>query len=159
GIHRDYGDAVYMRLGPYHDFTFFHPDQVREVLVEKARHFVKMTRQVRVLRQWNGDSLLLTEGDTWLRQRRLAQPAVHTSRFGRYGEAVVAAGRDHFDNLNGEVRFDALMTDLTMDIITRTMLGGGLSESHRADLARAVAVLNDVAVREMGAPIVLPDWL
>lgn len=159
GVHRDHGDAVYMRLGPYHDFTFFHPDQVREVLVEKAKHFVKMPRLTRVLRQWNGDSLLLTEGDTWLRQRRLAQPAFHPSRFAAYGDVVVAAGRDRLAGLTGEVDFAALMTDLTMDIITRTLLGGGLSDADRADLARAVAILNEVAVREMGSLVVAPDWL
>jgi cytochrome P450 len=33
---------------------------------------------MRVLRQWNGESMLIAEGDQWLRKRRLVQPAFAT---------------------------------------------------------------------------------
>lgn len=158
-LHRDYGDCVYARLGPYHDYCFFHPDQVREVLVERAKAFVKMPRLTRVLRQWNGDGLLITEGDTWRRQRRLAQPAFHRDRFAGYADLMAAAAHEHLAHLSGEIDFERLATELTMDIITRTMFGAGLDAGERAELREAVHVLNDVALREMTAAVTLPDWL
>ena len=42
GLHRTYGDAVRVRLGPYVQHLFFHPDQIKEVLATKADHFVKI---------------------------------------------------------------------------------------------------------------------
>ena len=39
GLQRNYGDIVHLRLGPYHDYVFFHPDQIREVLVTKRGTF------------------------------------------------------------------------------------------------------------------------
>ncbi|UUZ77943.1 cytochrome P450 [Polaromonas sp. P1(28)-13] len=47
-LHRQYGDAVYMRLGQFHDYCFAHPDLVREVLVEKAKSFVRWERGMQV---------------------------------------------------------------------------------------------------------------
>src|SRR5262245_40762992 len=88
GLQRDYGDIVHLRLGPYHDFVFFHPDQIREVLVAKARHFEKMPRIRQVMGQLDGNGLVTSEGDSWLRQRRLVQPAFHAKRLGGYGQAA-----------------------------------------------------------------------
>src|SRR5688572_6927726 len=90
-VQREYGDVVYMRLGPYHDYTFFHPEQIREVLVEKAKVFVRMERVMQVLRQWNGESILMTDGELWLRYRRLLQPAFQQRRFIRYAEEIAVA--------------------------------------------------------------------
>jgi cytochrome P450 len=162
-MHRQYGDAVYMRLGPYRDFTFFHPDAVKEVLVTKARSFIRMERPLRVLRQWNGDGLLITEGDTWLRLRRLVQPAFLPRRFAAYAEAMVVAGRARFApwaeaGKPVELEFTKAMTDVTMDVIGRTLFGADLG-AETAEIGRAVAVLSEVALREMFAPFTLPDWL
>src|SRR5262245_54842684 len=81
-VHEQYGDVVYVRLGPYRSYWLFHPDPVKEVLVTKAKSFRRTGRQVDVLRQWNGDSLITSEGEAWLRQRRMVQPAFSARRFG-----------------------------------------------------------------------------
>src|SRR5215831_11914331 len=88
-LHRKYGDTVYSRMGPYRAFFFFHPDQIREILADKAKLLPKLALQVRVLRQWDGNGLLLSEGEFWARQRRLVQPAFHVKRFVAYAEAMV----------------------------------------------------------------------
>ena len=49
-VHRRYGDVVYMRLAYFQDYCFFHPAQVREILIEKAKSFVRMPLPINVLR-------------------------------------------------------------------------------------------------------------
>lgn len=156
-MHREYGDAVSMRFGPYRDCVFFHPDAVREVLAEKAKQFGRFQHPLRVLRQWNGDGLLMTEGEVWLRHRRIIQPAFHPSRFAGYAELMVQAAREHLDRLSGAVQFDAEMVDMTMDVATRVFFGTDVG-AERADLARVMVVLNDAAMREFLIPFVLPRW-
>ena len=97
GLHRRYGDVVYLRFGPYPTYVFFHPDSVREVLVAKAKQFRRFPRPMQILAQWNGNSVIITEGDEWLRQRRMVQPAFHPRRFERYGECMVARTRRRLD--------------------------------------------------------------
>ena len=49
-LHREYGDAVSYRVGPYWQYLFFHPHQVRELLVSKAKSFRRFPQSMRVLR-------------------------------------------------------------------------------------------------------------
>lgn len=156
-MHRDHGDAVVMRFAHIRDFVFFHPDHVREILVDKARQFGRFQHPIKVLRQWNGDGLLMTEGEVWLRHRRIIQPAFHPGRFPGYTGLMADAAREHLDRLAGAVQFDAGMTDLTMDVATRTFFGVDLG-AERADLARVMVVLNDVAMREFTLPFLPPRW-
>lgn len=158
--HRHYGDIVHMRLGPYHDYTVFHPALVKDVLVTQAKHFIRMPRIINVLKQWNGESLLIAEGDSWLRLRRLAQPAFQVARFEGYAKAMVDVAGRHMERwpTGTEIDFEPCITDLTIDVAGRTLFGTEFG-SEAADISRAVRILAEVAVQEMMAAVVLPDWL
>lgn len=160
-LQREYGDTVYMRLGPYRDYTFFHPDQIRELLVEKAKYFIRMPRPIQVLRQWNGDGILITEGETWQRHRRILQPAFSPKRIAGYADAMVSAIGNVLDKLpphSALVDIEEVMNDLTTASICRTMFGTDLG-AERQQVRRAVKILSKTAVDEMFAPFTWPDWL
>jgi cytochrome P450 len=165
-LQRRHGDVVYLRFGPYPTYAFFHPDAVREVLVARAKQFRRFPHPMRVLAQWNGNSVLITEGDEWLRQRRMVQPAFHARRFDGYAACMVERTRARLDRwlktitTSGHVETDTgkEMTDLTLDIIARTLFGAEVS-AEASDLGRAVAILSEIAVKEMQSPATLPDWL
>src|SRR5438445_13049797 len=72
---RDFGDCVGFRLGFQPLCLATHPDYIEFVLTHGARHFSKRTYVLRLLEPVLGKGLLTSEGDVWLRQRRLAQPA------------------------------------------------------------------------------------
>src|SRR5262245_52247271 len=84
---REYGDVVPLRLGPTRGVLLYHPDAIEDALVARNRDLVK-TRGVRMLRALIGDGLFLSEGDLWLRQRRLVQPAFHRQRVAGYAEVM-----------------------------------------------------------------------
>jgi len=73
-------------MGPFRAFFFYHPDQIREILVTHWNKLPKMKRQVKVLRQWDGNGLVLSEGEFWQRQHRLVQPAFAPKRFAKYAK-------------------------------------------------------------------------
>ena len=121
-ITRDYGDIVTMRFYKFRVFYVSHPDYIEEVLVNQARKFIK-GRILRANKGLFGNGLLTSEGDFWLRQRRLAQPAFHRARIAAYGETMVrfterliAGWRD------GETRdVHAEMMRLTLQIVAKTL--------------------------------------
>jgi cytochrome P450 len=47
-------------------------------------------RGIRLMRAFLGDGLVTAEGDLWLRQRRLTQPASPGERVAAYAETMVA---------------------------------------------------------------------
>lgn len=88
---REHGDVVPVRLGPRRGLLIYHPDAIEEVLITRARDFVK-SPGIRLLRRLLGDGLFVSEGDLWLRQRRLMQPAFHRQRIAAYGDVMATYG-------------------------------------------------------------------
>ena len=164
-LHRQYGDAVHFRTGPFQLYLFFHPEQVRELLVTRSKSFVRLPRVMQTFAQWNGDSILIVEGEPWARQRRLVQPAFQPRRFAEYGRSIVEITRQLMDSWNVsldqhgfvEIAANTVMTALTLRIICRALFDIDPSAQSQ-EIAQAVAVLSEVAFLEMQAPIRLPDW-
>ena len=73
-----------LRFGFTRVYLISHPDLIEEVLVAEARNFIKHFA-LRMNRLMLGNGLLTSEGDFWLRQRRLIQPAFHRERIAGYG--------------------------------------------------------------------------
>src|SRR5579885_3552425 len=86
-VARAYGDIAGFRFGPRRVFLVSHPDLVEQVLVTDARHYVKHFG-ARMYKPVLGNGLVTSEGDFWLRQRRLAQPAFLKHRVLSYAPAM-----------------------------------------------------------------------
>ena len=163
-LQRDHGDLTRMRLGNEDAWDLLSPDLVREALVTHADQLIRWERGIAVFEQVFGQSVLVTEGDTWQRQRRMLMPAFTPKRVAGYALLMTDAARGALDNAvpSGQaealVPMDTLWTDVAMDVILRTLF----SESARADArdaAWATQTLSATAFREMFMPFTLPDWL
>ncbi|SEF29790.1 cytochrome P450 [Variovorax sp. NFACC27] len=158
--HRRYGDAVYMRLTSRDLYAFAHPALIREVLVEKAKSFVRYERIIEVHSQLHGRSVLIAEGEEWRQQRRILQPSFSNKQFDYYAGQVVEAARESLDRLPTETSldFEHAMNMLTIDAVLRTMFGGRV-EQDTAEIEKAVRLWSQISFAEMGMPMTLPDWL
>jgi len=156
---RQYGDFVQTRMGPYRIFLVFHPDAIEELLVARNRDFIK-SPGVRLLRPVLGDGLLLSEGDTWLRQRRLVQPAFHRQRVAAYGEVMATFAERHVDAWrDGDARdMNAEMMALTQAIVAKTLFDADVSgDAHEVGQAAEV-LMHDFGVRLQSMRVV-PHWI
>jgi cytochrome P450 len=158
---RRHGDTVHMRHGWLHHYGFMHPDQMREALVDKARSFIRYEQHIAVMRQLHGNSVIITEGATWLRQRRTLLPAFSPKRFDAYAGQVTAAAADAYASLpaDGHTPIDAehTMNMLAMDIILRTMFGNKVNEDT-ARTEQAIRTLAAIGYAEMFLPFAMPAW-
>jgi cytochrome P450 len=159
---RRYGDLVGFRMGPFRTFFAFHPELVYEVLAGKAKCFRRWEWQMAVIRQWDGNGLLVSDGDVWLRQRRLLQRALQPRRFGVQGAAIVALTQRLLERWeatpDAPVELVPAMNGLTQEIIARFLFGADVA-SEVPLLGAAQAILTKTAMREMASPWRLPDWL
>src|SRR5262245_36884505 len=88
---RDYGDVSLMRVLHLNGYILNDPGLIEQVLVTQNRNFIKhRSVRMRPFQLLVGNGLLTSEGDFWLRQRRLAQPAFHRDRINSYGSVMVA---------------------------------------------------------------------
>jgi cytochrome P450 len=130
---RDYGDFVRVRLGVTPCVVIGHPNLVEEVLVTR-NHDYRKGFATRRLGSLLGNGLLLNEGDFWLRQRRLMQPAFHRQRLSSMADAMIATTSQLLDGWrDGETRsINQEMTEVTVRIVGHTLFGTEVGE----DLAR-----------------------
>ena len=153
---REYGDFVQLKFGPSRrSFLLSHPDLVEEVLVTQQRNFVK-GYFYRILEPLLGNGLLTSEGNFWLRQRRLAQPAFHRERINAYGATMVAYTQAQLaewaDGTVRDVHED--MMRLTLRIVGKTLFDADV-ESEAPMVGQALSS----ALRELNNQMIGPEFL
>src|SRR5262249_990699 len=106
-----------------------------------------------------GNGLLVSEGEFWRRQRRIAAPAFHLRRVAAMTESMAActqARLAQWRGISGPLDICAEMMSLTLDIVTRTMFS--------TDIAPEVESVRRLMNTGMPRPTVLdilglPAWL
>lgn len=163
GLQRAHGDLTFMQLGAERAYDLFTPELVREALVDQADALIRWQRGIEVFEQVFGQSVLVTEGATWQRQRRMLQPAFTPRRVAGYAALMRDAARAALDDAvpvglaEAVVAMDGLWTRVAMDVIMRTLFSSSAAQDAR-EAATAVQVLSETAMREMFWPVTLPDW-
>src|ERR687891_686793 len=127
---RRYGDVVPIRVPRRQRVLLSHPDLIEVVLTARVRHTTK-TVLLRMLRPVLGDGLLLNEGEPWLRQRRLIQPAFHRVRIAAYGDVMAGyADRAMAEWKDGQTRnVHADMMAVTQAIVAKTLFDADVSDA------------------------------
>lgn len=122
GWAREYGDIFYYRAGWLHVYFLNHPDLVEFVLVRQPQNFWK-DPVIRNSRWLFGESLLTSEGESWKRQRRLAQPAFHRERILSYAGIMTQYTEHAIEDWKDGAVLDIHqeMMRLTLPIAVRTL--------------------------------------
>jgi cytochrome P450 len=157
---REYGDIVRIPVILQSRILLNHPDYIQQVLIFQQNKFHKSTLSKEATERLLGQGLLISEGDFWRRQRRLAQPAFHRHRINEYSSAMVecaeAQGRTWRD---GETRNMAEeMMALTLEAAVRTLFGTTLpGEAKR--VGHAMSFLMRYSLGRARKPINIPaNW-
>ncbi len=157
---RQYGDIVRLNFNGFTSYQVNHPDLIQQVLVQKASSFHKSPIYKRLLSVYLGDGLLISDGEFWKRQRKLAQPAFHTRRINAYAETMVDYSQQMLDEWQpGQQRDIAQeMMRLTLWIVGKTLFDADLSQSS-GQVAEALEFLLDDIPSTAKQIIRLPRWI
>ncbi|HXI56262.1 MAG TPA: cytochrome P450 [Polyangia bacterium] len=159
-IHRRYGAFVRTRL-PLQLYFVADPTCIEEILVKKADQFRK-DRTSRLLARVVGNGLLVNEGASWRRQRRLLQPAFHQRQLASYAAVMVGAiERAAATWQAGQVRnVHEDMMGVTMNIVAETLFGTDVS-ADTGHIGRIISELMEEFGRILGlaARYQPPAWV
>ncbi|WP_135822519.1 cytochrome P450 [Halostella litorea] len=127
-----YGDVSRFNMGPLDTYVLCAPEAIERVLVSEADEFRKPDFQGDALGDLLGDGLLLSEGDTWERQRDLAQPAFSMRRLAGMAGRVTDHAEARIEPWQpGEtVDVETEMTRVTLDVILDLMMGVQLPDDR-----------------------------
>jgi cytochrome P450 len=118
------GPIARVMLGHIPVYIVTDADIAHEVLVEQDGSF-KKSAGIQFLRPMLGDGLLLSEGETHKRHRKLLAPAFAPKRLEKYGEIMVEETRTQLARWHQGQRVDISheMMEMTLAIAGRTMFG------------------------------------
>ena len=110
------------RTAFFHSFLINQPALIQLVLQQRPDDFPKSARIATGLYSLLGESVFLTTGSTWQRQRRIVNPAFEGGRLQQAFPAMQAAADAFLAELSpGTVDVEPLASKLAADVIFRTL--------------------------------------
>ncbi len=155
---REYGDFIGLRILNFRILLINHPDHIEDVLVNHPRKFIK-GRVLKANKRVFGSGLLTSEGEFWLRQRRLAQPAFHRARIASYGSTMVEyTERLLHEWQDGEERdIHKEMMRLTLQIVGKTLFDADV-ERDAQEVGKSLELLLELGAN-FRRTVMIPQWL
>jgi len=161
---KQYGDYLKFHALPGMTwYMFTDPSAVEHILQTHQQKYQKPSRFKDSFGLLGGKGLLTSDGDYWLKQRRLIQPAFHRERMMELGslmtqsiEEQIADWEERDANAVVDV-FQEMMT-LTLKVVGRTLFGaelGDQAERFREALDLATAHIAD----QVSSIISFPTWV
>jgi cytochrome P450 len=138
-----------------------HPDYIKHVLQDNHRNYGKNTFAYQTLQLTLGKGLVTSDGDFWLRQRRLAQPAFHRQRIEGFATMMTQATLDMLDRwatyTDSDHGFDLAqeLTRLTLRIAGETLFHIDLTDDAD-DVGRALSLGLAETTARLSRPLSLP---
>lgn len=155
-------DVTHVRIGRSHMFTANTPELAKHVLLDNAANYSKSPIARRFFEPALGKGLVIADGPDWKRHRQLVAPIFVQRRIAALVPAIVEeteARMEAWRAIAGQP-FDLTesLSDITLDIITRTMFG---AESRAETLTiGADAAAYQTSLRPSLLDFVrLPEWL
>jgi cytochrome P450 len=159
-VAREYGDIVRIPVIMGTRILLNRPEYVQQVLVFQPNKFHKSKLSKEATERLLGQGLLINEGDSWRRQRRLAQPAFHKQRINEYRSAMLECAQAQIRLWrDGETRDVASeMMELTLEAAVRTLFGTTLP-GEAQHVGRAMTFLMRYSLGRARKPIHIPaSW-
>jgi cytochrome P450 len=162
---RDYGHVV--RIRPFaglHWHFLSHPDHLEHLLQRHHANYPKGL-YARLVSLAAGEGLVALEGDRWLRQRRLMQPAFHRRRLAGLAATMTSTTAEMLQawdaHAGGPLRIDATATfsRLTLAIVGRALIGidiSGETDAFGRAFKATLAYLNFRLTHPFAMPIGVP---
>jgi len=131
---KEYGDIVRLPIMPnYSAYLLAHPSYAEHVLSTHQEVYPKADIINKPLNLMMGESILTSEGDSWLKNRRLMQPAFHMKQLANLVDVMVSCTesfiKDWENKPDGEVIDIAEETlKLTLKIAGQTLFSKDISD-------------------------------
>ena len=141
------------------------PGLARHVLQKEHRKWRKSPIQTERMGHFLGNGLLTSDGDYWLRQRRLIQPGFHRNRLAAL-TAVMNREIDDFLDRRFEPALSAgqpvdmapLMMELAFRVVAKSLFTTDLREEDLSLMGDAVSAVQAFIARTFRQPYLIP-WL
>jgi len=150
---REYGDVVRYRVAVWTFYLVNRPEGIQRILQENNRNYVRGATFEPIRNLARGNGLATSEGEFWLRQRRLMQPVFHRQRVAAFGDLMTEATLAMLERwrpiaadgrpLDTHVE----MTRLTMGIVTQALFSAKVTDETIAIGQAITTIMGNIEFR------------
>ncbi|MCR9272698.1 MULTISPECIES: cytochrome P450 [Mameliella] len=148
----------------FRSYLLNQPDLVKTVLKDRPMDFPKSDRIGEGLRPLLGESVFLTNGETWLRQRRIIDPAFEGGRLRETYPAMWDAAQAALARLTAragqEVEIEEITSHAAADVIFRTLFSIPIEDEIAQEVFHEFrAYQRTQPILNLAAFIPVPRWM
>lgn len=160
----NYGDTFgYYVGGKQYAILSVDPEVNRHVLQTNHRNYKKSFILTDVLGKYVGHGLLTSNGDYWLRQRRMIQPGFHRGKLQAISGIMVDVMEDFMTKLeasmtaeNTTVVMDEKMMELAFDMVAKSLFTTSADEKTLKTLADHTTSIQEFVTKQIRQPFLNP---
>jgi len=158
-----FGPTFYTYVGGlHHGVVTIEPELIQHVLQKNHRNYLKSPMHFDKVSHFLGNGLLTSEGDYWLRQRRLIQPGFHRAKL----EALTVIMQQVIDRFLE--RFDAeiaqestidiaqKMMEVAFSVVANSLFSTNIDERELVRLSQLLTDLQEFIIRQIRQPYLVP---
>lgn len=158
-LERKYGAVSRIKFGPFNVIYLCHPDYIEYMFLHRDK-YVKV-KEGGMLRHLLGNGLLTSEGDFWLKQRRLIQPVFHKQQLHTFVQKITESTDEMlmaWAQQTGET-MDVYheMNKLTLDVVGKTLFSTNVKEEFEKVNKALTHIMT--AIRKRSRMMRFPLWV
>ena len=158
-----HGDTIITYIGGlYRSILTTDPTVIQHVLQKNHRNYKKSPLQFDILAHYLGNGLLTSDGEYWLRQRRLIQPGFHRQRLAGLTQLMLEVIDESMRRLQEEMAGNAPvdiyphMMEAAFRIVARSLFSVDMPEPELKVLSKNISALQQFMIREIRQPFLKP---
>jgi cytochrome P450 len=145
-------DRIKLPFGERNVCLINEPAGIRQVLVTEEQNFPKSDVMIAALKPLLGDGILISNGETWQRQRTMLEPAFQQMRVRRQFPVMAATIADFVQRLEAfgpgaEIVLDSEISLFALDVIFRTIFSRPIETTEALDIFEAFSVYQSRALQ------------
>ncbi len=131
------------------------PDFINHVLRKNHKNYMRSDMTAKRGAQFFGRGLLFSNGDYWLRQRRLIQPAFHRDKLKGLYQNIQQTIQDYLVDFptGEEIDIYPLMHDLSFRVLIKSLFEIELSKEVMAELNQIFEELSVFLIKDVNMPL------
>jgi cytochrome P450 len=158
----EYGDVVLLRIGRQPIYILNHPTLVEEAVITNSHQTSKRLGS-RLMRRLLGNSVMSSQDEEHLKQRRMLQPLFHRRHLADFGETMVSCARQVSERWQPGETLDVFeeMTDLAMAVVGKTLFSAEFDAQaeeirHALDVFMGRSRVTSLVLGELAEQLPLP---
>lgn len=150
-----FGDSFSIQIGRSQHIILSRDNEVAQYILQKnQKNYHKSRFQSVYLSKYLGKGLLTVDGDFWLKQRRLIQPAFHKQKMNQLVETMRQTIVSEMDGLAEEqkVALFPIMSELAFNVVAKSLFQFSIAEEKLDRIKFIIEEVQNFLIKEIRLP-------